>query len=230
MKFDLNTLKIKYPQITRSIYNSVAMKIYHRIKRFLDLLMGAIFLIALVPILIIISVIIKFDSPGPIMFRQFRVTKNCRLFKMYKFRTMTHEEGEFAGRSGIIYQGETLEESNARYSRTIINDPRITRVGKFLRQSHLDELPQLFNIVKGDISFVGPRPDVPAQQIEYEPIHWEKRHSVPAGLTGLAQIEAPVTPAERTTLDLFYVEKANLKLDFKILFSTVLKILKLNSF
>ncbi len=205
------------------------MKIYQSIKRIFDLLIGAIFLMATVPMLLIIGVSIRLDSPGPILFKQIRVGKNCKLFKMYKFRTMIHDEAESAGRSGIMCQAETPEESNARYKRTTIKDPRITGVGKFLRKSHLDELPQLFNVIQGDMSFVGPRPDVPAQQIEYEQNHWKKRHCVPPGLTGLAQVETCLTPAERTALDLFYVERVNFKLDFKILLLTVLKILKFNS-
>jgi len=127
-------------------------KIQRFLKRFFDIFFSVIGIIILFPVMLVIAAAIKLDSKGPVIYKQDRLGKNGRIFKIYKFRTMI-ENAEKMG-SGLF---------------TFENDPRITKVGKFLRKTSLDELPQLFNVLKGDMSFVGPRPPVP-----FYPKKWEE--------------------------------------------------------
>ena len=204
------------------------MRSYPSFKRLVDFLVSAFSLLCLFPLLLLLAICVKLDTPGPVFFRQVRVTKELALFTIFKYRTMYHSDNP-RSRSGFINQGESAEEANANYKRTTKDDPRITRVGKFLRNSHLDELPQLLNILAGQMSFVGPRPDVPAQVTEYTRPEWSKRHSVLPGLTGLAQIKAKLSPEQRIDLDLYYVKNSTFLLDLNILLSTFAKVLRMNS-
>lgn len=203
---------------------------YSDIKYILDKLVAAISIILFAPLVIIICLLIYLNDGESPLFRQVRIGKLRKEFVMFKFRSMKHEKNKLLSNSGTISINETLSEANARYSRTIENDPRVTKVGKWLRKTHLDELPQLFNILLGDMSFVGPRPDVPAQQLEYTNEEWIQRHKVKPGLTGLSQIKASLTASERIKMDLYYVDHINLFHDLFILLSTSLKVLRFNSF
>ena len=186
------------------------------LKRFFDILLCSVALIVLLPVWLIISVAIKCDSRGPILFTQKRRTKNGQLFKMYKFRSM-------------VINAESMDTGLFNYE----NDPRVTKVGRFLRNSSLDELPQLWNVVKGDISVVGPRPCVSYELGDFDTLNkkYKKRFEFRGGITGLAQIKGRNENSwdEKVTYDNLYIDnfkKQGILLDIKILTNTVLKVFK----
>jgi len=189
------------------------------IKRSIDLIVATVGLILSSPIMALIALSIKLDSPGPILFPQERVGKDGNRFTIYKFRSMV-EDAEA--------QKETLEALNEAEGPLfkIREDPRLTRTGKWLRRISLDELPQLYNILRGDMSLVGPRPPIPDEVEQYK--EWHKRRlEVPPGLTGLWQISgrSGLTFDEMALLDIYYIENWSLGLDAKILIQTVPKVL-----
>jgi len=174
------------------------------IKYILDVLFGFISLLIFLPFFLIISIAIKLDSQGPVFFKQRRVGKGGNQFNVYKFRTMV---------DNAINIGSGLN--------IIDNDPRITNVGKFLRDWSLDELPQIINIVKGDMSFIGPRPTLQYQVDNYN-ANQRKRLNMKPGLTGWSQVNGRnnIPWENRIELDVWYVENWSLWLDVKILFRT----------
>jgi lipopolysaccharide/colanic/teichoic acid biosynthesis glycosyltransferase len=184
------------------------------LKRVFDITLALIALAVLWPLLLVVALAIRLDSPGPALFRQPRVGIGGRPFHMFKFRSMVVDAERVGGYS------------------TAVGDPRITRVGHFIRRTSLDELPQLFNVLRGDMSWVGPRPDVPAQKGNYCDADWRARHRVRPGITGLAQatLRSAATPAQRLALDLEYVERASLLFDLKILLLTVRQVLGKGSY
>lgn len=163
--------------------------------------------------MIIIILLIKSTSEGPVFFKQERLGKNGKVFKIIKFRTMI-DNAEQIG-TGVI---------------TFENDPRITKVGSFLRKTSLDELPQLINVLKGDMSIVGPRPPVPYHPKKYEEYseYEKKRFNVKPGITGYAQVNGRnnLTWEQRINMDVYYVDNRSFLLDLKIIFLTMLKVLK----
>ena len=184
------------------------------IKRAFDLGVSSIGSLIALPIMAMIALAIKLDSPGPIIFKQQRVGENGRLFNMYKFRTMVHDAE--ARQDEIIR--ETLDE---KLTHKFYDDPRVTRAGRFLRRTSLDELPQLLNIIKGEMSLVGPRPELPWLVDRYEP--WQrKRFEVPQGLTGWWQINGRADKLMHlhTEDDLYYIKNYSLWLDIQILWRT----------
>ena len=183
------------------------------IKRSVDVIISLFILAVLFPINILIALSIKIDDPGPVFFRQERAGQNKRIFKIFKFRTMI--SGAEKKGAGVF-----VEE----------NDSRITRVGKFLRQTSLDELPQLFNIIKGEMSLVGPRPTLPYQVENYNQEQLRRLLMKP-GITGWAQVNgrSSLTWPERIELDLWYIDNWSLWLDLKILVKTVLVVFKRNN-
>lgn len=178
-------------------------------KRLVDITFSLIVLICVLPVFVIVPVAIRLDSPGPVFYRQTRVGLGGRVFQMLKFRSMIVNADRIGGHS------------------TKIGDTRITRIGALLRKSSLDELPQLLNVLKGDMSLVGPRPDVPAQEQDYTSAEWQRRTSVLPGITGLAQAtrRSAATPEERKQLDLDYVARRSVGMDFRILALTARQIL-----
>jgi undecaprenyl phosphate N,N'-diacetylbacillosamine 1-phosphate transferase len=180
------------------------------IKRIIDVFVSFLGLILLCPLMLIIAVVIKLTSKGSIFFCQERLGKDAIIFKLYKFRTMiTNAVNMKAGLS------------------VIENDKRITPVGKFLRKTSLDELPQFFNVLKGDISLVGPRPTVP-QHLDYYGEFELKRLEMKPGITGLAMIRgrASIPWSQRIKYDIQYVENFSLWMDLKILVGTFLVVIK----
>ena len=131
---------------------------------------------------------------------------------------------------GNIEGSEALLDARKRFKVTSINDKRITTIGKFIRASHIDELPQLFNVLKGEMSIVGPRPDVPAQIADYEKKDWDMRISVLPGITGFSQVKVTNSNEERVQKDLFYIHNRSFQFDLEILLMTIIKIFKMNSF
>ena len=186
------------------------------LKRFFDIFASVFGLILLSPLFLIVAIAIKADSRGPVFFRQERRTKNGRVFRMYKFRSMV-VDAEKSGAGLFNYAG----------------DPRVTKVGKVLRSTSIDELPQLINVIKGDLSLVGPRPPVTYELGDFETLNrrYKKRFSVRAGITGLAQVNGRNENSwdEKVGYDNQYIdlfEKQGVWLDVKILFLTVAKVFK----
>ncbi len=175
------------------------------IKYVLDKLLALILIIILFPLWIIIMIAIKLDDGGPIFFTQERLGKNGKTFKIFKFRTMLVDADKFLDENGRVTRKN-----------------RITRVGKFLRKLSLDELPQLINIIKGDMSIIGPRPALPSHLPRYT--EWQKRRLLmKPGVTGLAQINGRNTLkwSKRIEYDIEYIENYSLWLDLKILLKTI---------
>ena len=185
-------------------------------KRLIDILASGILLLVLAPFLALVAILIKLDSPGAILFRQERVGLNKRRFELLKFRTMVQ------GADSLQQTMEHLNEVSGPVFK-IKNDPRLTRLGKFLRRFSIDELPQLFNVVKGDMSLVGPRP-LPVRDVDRINVHWHKRRfSVKPGVTGLWQVNgrSDVGFERWVQMDLDYIDHWSLGLDLKILAKTI---------
>ena len=176
---------------------------------------GAFLLTFSLPIMIIISIAIMFDSPGPVLFKQIRVGENGRAFWMYKFRSMVVDAEK---RISEVMQPDN--EGNFVYK--LPNDPRTTRIGRFLRKTSLDELPQLWNVIKGEMSLVGPRPHVQFEVNYYTP-EQRRRLTVMPGLTGLWQVsgKADCSFGELLDLDLQYIDNWNLLFDIQIIVRTI---------
>jgi exopolysaccharide biosynthesis polyprenyl glycosylphosphotransferase len=185
------------------------------IKRALDLVLCALALIVLAPLLLLIALAITLDSPGPVIYRQQRVGKGGRCFFLYKFRSM-HRDAEKQ-----IEHLRALNEASGPLFK-MRHDPRITRVGRFLRRWSLDELPQLMNVVQGEMSLVGPRPPLPVEVAQYEPWQLGRLRAVP-GVTGLSQVSgrSDLTFGETVRLDLHYIREWSLALDLHILLRTI---------
>lgn len=189
--------------------------LYEFIKRVIDILGAIIGLLILSPILIIVAILIKIEDPkGNIFFSQKRVGKNGEEFKMYKFRSMVHNAEELK---------KTLMEQNEMIGPMfkIKNDPRITKVGKVIRKTSIDELPQLINILKGNMSLVGPRPSLPKEVEQFE--SWMlRRLDIKPGLTCYWQVSGRnnISFEEWMKLDVKYIEERNLWIDIKLIFKT----------
>lgn len=183
------------------------------LKRTVDLLASAVLLLALFPLLLALVIVIRLDSPGPAIFRQERVGRRGRRFKLYKFRTMVDNP------SGRVAWSE---DEHGRMRHKLRNDPRVTSIGRWLRRSSLDELPQLVNILKGDMSLIGPRPELP-QIVERYALWQHDRHLVRPGLTGWWQVSgrSDLLMHENTELDLFYVRRQSFRLDLLIAMKTI---------
>jgi exopolysaccharide biosynthesis polyprenyl glycosylphosphotransferase len=190
-------------------------------KRFIDIVGSAALLLALAPLFAVVALLIRLDSPGPVFFTQERVGFNKRRFRMLKFRTMVAEADK---------QQELLEHLNEAEGPVfkIRNDPRITRVGAFLRRFSIDELPQLINVLKGDMSLVGPRP-LPVRDVERIEIRWHKRRfSIKPGITCLWQVNgrSEIGFDDWVRLDLEYIDRWSLALDVVILMKTIPAVFK----
>ncbi|MGI6349603.1 MAG: sugar transferase [Eubacteriaceae bacterium] len=185
-------------------------------KRLLDILLSSIGIVIFIPIWIIVAIAIKCDSKGPVFFRQERLTKNGQRFRMYKFRSMV-VNAEHKGAGLFNYA----------------NDPRVTKIGRILRNTSIDELPQLFNCIKGDLSLVGPRPPVTYELGEYDTLNkrYKKRFLMRGGITGLAQVKGRNENSwdEKVTYDNEYIDmfkEQGVWLDIKIIFWTIAKVFK----
>jgi lipopolysaccharide/colanic/teichoic acid biosynthesis glycosyltransferase len=179
------------------------------------------------PVWLIIAVLIKLDSKGPVLFLQERIGMDGRVFLCYKFRTMFADSSEHIHRETYKRNIEGHPEANAGDNERPVfgkvkDDPRVTRVGRFLRGSSLDELPQLLNVLKGDMSIVGPRPPIPYEVEEYDLWH-RKRLDVKPGITGLWQVSGRnrLTFDEMVKIDLYYVKNWSIWLDLKIILLTL---------
>ncbi|RMF55445.1 exopolysaccharide biosynthesis polyprenyl glycosylphosphotransferase [Candidatus Woesearchaeota archaeon] len=190
------------------------LKVYEKaIKRFIDVVFSVIAIVVFAIPMLLIAALIKIDSKGPVIYAQTRITKYEKKFRLYKFRTMIKDAEKKTG--AVIWDNE--------------NDARITTVGRFLRKFHLDELPQLFNVLSGDLSLVGPRPERPVLSDEFNKniYYWKKRLLVKAGMTGLAQLyySTRYSAEKKIRYDLYYIDHYSIILDIKILIKTVVKII-----
>lgn len=185
------------------------------IKRLCDIAFAIVALVFLAPLLLLTALLIKLDSPGPIIFRQHRIGLNGRRFLIFKFRTMT------------------VTENGSHIAQARRHDPRITKVGRLLRRSSIDELPQFINVLKGDMSLVGPRPHAAAHDIYYSSLipGYALRHRVKPGITGWAQVNghrgetATIQEMEaRVNMDLWYIEHWSLLLDCRIAWRTCFEV------
>jgi lipopolysaccharide/colanic/teichoic acid biosynthesis glycosyltransferase len=186
----------------------------------LDLVVALSCLVLLAPLLVLIALAIWAESGRPIIFRQERIGKNGRAFTMFKFRTMVPDRRK--SNRGVPPDGR-----ERRRVHKSPNDPRVTRLGRFLRRSCLDELPQLWNVLRGDMSVIGPRPELPHIVARYEP--WQHaRHLVAPGITGWWQVNRSngVLMHEATALDMYYVQNWSLWLDARILLRTAVIVLR----
>ncbi|MBC7377635.1 MAG: sugar transferase [Burkholderiaceae bacterium] len=174
-------------------------------KRLMDIVLSLAALLALSPLLVVVAVLILLQDGSPVFFLQMRAGRHGQTFGMYKFRSMVKN----AASVGPYF--------------TASADPRITRLGRFIRRTSIDELPQLINVLKGDMSLVGPRPDVPAQRGLYSEADWAERLSVRPGVTGLAQalLRSEASFEQRLALDLRYVRESSPWMDLKIMAWTV---------
>ena len=198
-----------------SLRESALNESQRALKRIFDLGASAILLLLLAPVMLVIALLIKLESPGPIFFRQERIGENGRRFKMVKFRSMYQDAEkrwqEVARRDD---QGNLIHKAE--------DDPRITKIGRKLRRTSLDELPQLLNVLRGEMSLVGPRPEMPYIAAEYEPWQWQ-RFRVPPGMTGWWQVNGRSgKPMHLNTEDdLYYIQNYSFWLDLRILLKTV---------
>lgn len=183
-------------------------------KRLFDIAVSSLLVLIFMPLMIAVAIAVRLESPGPVIYRQTRVGLNLRHFRIIKFRSMVAGADLIGGHS------------------TSPGDTRVTRVGRFIRRTSLDELPQIFNVLQGDMSLVGPRPDVPMQETLYTSEDWIRRHRVRPGITGPAQatVRSTAKPGERLRLDLEYVDTASLYGDLLILAKTVKQVLTRGSY
>lgn len=216
---------------------------YFACKRVLDILIAGIALIVLLPLMLAIAVLVKLDSPGPAIFKQERVglrrqrdgqreSWGINKFTLYKFRTMYKDAHSGLHRAFVrafvrndFPRMAALQRQDVQVCK-LVHDPRVTRLGRFLRRSSIDELPQLWNVLKGDMSLVGPRPPIPYEVDAYKLWHRQRLAATP-GLTGLWQVTARslVDFDEMVRLDIWYIEHQSLWLDLRILLKTPLVVL-----
>jgi lipopolysaccharide/colanic/teichoic acid biosynthesis glycosyltransferase len=194
------------------------------LRRFVDVCVAGLLLALLVGLFAAVTVIVRASSRGPAIFRQQRVGKDGRLFTLYKFRTMRREADDSSHRAYVsrLITEDAPPAGGARGLYKLQDDPRLTPVGGFLRRTSLDELPQLMNVLRGDMALVGPRPVLPWEAALFDP-RYQARFSVRPGITGLWQVSgrAQLTMREALDLDIAYVEQQRLGLDLRILLKTV---------
>lgn len=197
------------------------LKVYKYVKRTVDVITASLALIILSPLFLIISILIKLESKGPVFFAHKRVGKNGKEIKLLKFRSMVPNAEELIKQ----FTPEQMKEFKENFK--LENDPRITKIGKFLRKTSLDELPQLINIIKGELSIIGPRPVI-GDELEKYRNNKEKFLSVTPGLTGYwaANGRSNTTYEQRMMMELYYVDNISWKLDVKIFFKTIVSVLK----
>ena len=206
-------LKVELENIEENKEN---LKFYEIFKRGIDIIGAGSGLLLLSPVIAIVACAVKFTSKGPIFFSQKRVGKNGKIFEMYKFRSMVVNAEEL--KEKLAHQNEM---SGPMFK--MKDDPRVTKIGKFIRKTSIDELPQLWNVLKGDMSLVGPRPSLPKEVKQFE--NWMyKRLTVKPGLTCYWQVSGRnnIDFEDWMKLDISYVEDRNLWIDIKLIFKTVL--------
>jgi len=196
-------------------------KMYMKVKRIMDVILSALAIYIMSPFFIVISIVIMIQSKGPAIFRQKRIGKNGKVIELYKFRTMVNNAEDMIK----DFNEEQLKEFKENYK--LKDDPRITKIGKFLRKTSLDELPQIVNILVGELSIIGPRPVI-EEELEKYGENKDKFLSITPGLTGYWQANGRSckTYEERMEMELYYVDNVSLVLDIKIFFKTIITVIK----
>ena len=184
-----------------------------------EIVVAAVMLMLTLPLMLVVAAIVKFDSPGPVIFRQVRVGRNGRLFRFAKFRTLYVDARQ---RWPHLYAYRYTAEEVAQFHFKLKNDPRVTRVGRWLRKSTLDELPNLWNVLTGEVALVGPRPEIP-EMLPYYTEETLAKFSVRPGVTGLAQVRGrgDLSFLDTVACDVEYVRTHSLRLDVEILVRTL---------
>lgn len=192
---------------------------YHRAQRLIDIIVALLVLSLTWPLILLMCLLTRLDSPGPAIFKQTRVGKGGKLFTFYKFRTMYQNARQLYP---YLYRYEYTPEEIATMYFKSLNDPRLTRFGTAIRKTSLDELPNLFNVLRGDMSLIGPRPDIP-EMVKYYTNYQMRKFDVKPGVTGLAQTlgRGLLTFQETLQADVCYVENESWRLDLKIVIDTV---------
>lgn len=203
------------------IVDNEKIRLYSVTKKSMDLILSFIGLILLIPVFLILAILVKLDSKGPVFYAHTRKGKNRSDIKIYKFRTMYSNSDE-------IFESFSEEQKEEYYKNfKLDNDPRVTKVGDFLRRTSLDEIPQLINVLKGDLSLVGPRPIVEKEICKYGQ-YADKLFSVIPGITGYWQSHgrSDTSYDERIKMDMYYIDNKSILLDIKIMFKTVISVIK----
>ena len=197
--------------------------------RLFDIVVALIASVVFAPIMLLVAMAIKLEDRGPVFFRQNRVGRQLVPFSLFKFRSMSQGQ-ELAG-SGAV-EGQDLSLARAQFQTTVRNDSRITRVGHWIRRTHLDELPQLLNVVFGHMSLVGVRPDTPVQESDYSSEYWTERHRYRPGITGTAQVYAveELGLADRSEKERWWLSDRSVLLYLKVLMATVTKVARGSSY
>ena len=192
---------------------------YSILKRIIDFLFSILLIVILIPLFLIIGLLIKLTSKGSIIYIQKRIGKNNTPFSCYKFRTMKPQSKYIL--KEILIKNPDLK-SEFKNTRKLINDPRITKIGRLLRLTSLDELPQIFNVLRGDMSFIGPRPIVKSEIKKYGK-DFKKAFSIRPGISGLWQVSGrnKLPYKKRVELDVLYAKNINIKVDLNIFFRTI---------
>jgi lipopolysaccharide/colanic/teichoic acid biosynthesis glycosyltransferase len=192
--------------------------------RALDLVASILLIVLLMPLMLLTALAIRIDSPGPVLFRQRRLGRALTPFTVHKFRTMHNGVAHDVHRAFVLglIAGEEPNQSDGGPRFKLAADARVTRMGRLLRRSSLDELPQLWNVIRGDMSLVGPRPPIP-YEVDHYPSHWFARFAVKPGVTGLWQVSgrSELTLEEMIKLDVEYVERRSAWLNLCILLRTI---------
>ena len=203
------------------IVDNEKIRLYSVTKKSMDLIISFIGLILLIPVFLILAILVKLDSKGPVFYAHTRKGKNRSDIKIYKFRTMYSNSDE-------IFESFSDEQKEEYYKNfKLDNDPRVTKVGDFLRRTSLDEIPQLINVLKGDLSLVGPRPIVEKEICKYGQ-YADKLFSVIPGITGYWQSHgrSDTSYEERIEMDMYYIDNRSILLDIKVMFKTVISVIK----
>jgi lipopolysaccharide/colanic/teichoic acid biosynthesis glycosyltransferase len=231
-KYDSGTDKQNIERLYPELLDTAITAAFSRIaKRTVDIIGSLVGLLVFSPFFLIIPFIIKRSSAGPVFFRQERVGRNGRKFVFYKFRSMYQNNDDSIHRQFVKKLIHTpdcdnsvqgLQVTSDTQVFKIVNDPRITPVGRILRKSSIDELPQLINVLKGDMSLVGPRPAIPYEVSEYNHWHLERIFPAKPGITGVWQVEARSTTTfeNMVRMDINYIKKWSVLLDLKLIFKT----------
>jgi exopolysaccharide biosynthesis polyprenyl glycosylphosphotransferase len=213
LKWDSNTVELPRPRFLS----------YAALKRVMDVCAAVLLLVCLAPVFLLCALAIRIDSPGPVFFRQQRVGHAGRLFSMLKFRSMRTGADPAVHREYVVayITGQVRPDAQQGIYK-LAGDPRVTRVGAWLRRTSLDELPQLWNVLRGEMSLVGPRPPLPYEVEHYQPAHLVRLHAKP-GITGLWQVSGRnrTTFEQMVALDAEYIRRRSLSLDLQILVKTI---------
>lgn len=225
--FGLASPRLFIPADTTRYYGSLG-----RVKRVIDFGLALAMLVVVSPLMLLIALLVKQSSPGPVLFVQERLGRDGQPFKFYKFRSMAHNSDDAIHRqfAAMFISGDKdgcAESNSGEEVFKLKADPRVTSIGSLLRRTSLDELPQLFNIIKGEMSLVGPRPPIAYEIENYQPWHMERLKAVP-GLTGLWQVSgrSSVSFDEMVRLDVRYINEWSPALDLAILVKTLPVVLK----